>query len=114
MLDADVTELPLWVRIGLHWGQQTVRRPDLVGHDVNVAARIVDVAGPGEVLLSPKPVEPLGDAVVTSASRSRTCGDEGLAGAGCAVPGMALSPRTAPAIMSMARRPNDQPSHRRP
>lgn len=50
--DADASGLPLWVRIGLHWGRQTVRRDDFVGHDVNVAARIVDVAGPGEVLLS--------------------------------------------------------------
>jgi class 3 adenylate cyclase len=46
------TDLPLWVRMGVHWGHQTRRRDDLVGHDVNVAARIVDVAGPGEVLLS--------------------------------------------------------------
>jgi adenylate cyclase len=46
------TELPLWVRMGLHWGHQTRRRDDVVGHDVNLAARIVDVAGPGEVLLS--------------------------------------------------------------
>jgi adenylate cyclase len=49
---AEVSGLPLWVRIGVHWGHQTVRRADVVGHDVNVAARIVDVAGPGEVLLS--------------------------------------------------------------
>ena len=44
--------LPLWVRIGLHSGRQTRRGDDLVGHDVNVAARVVAVAGPGEVLLS--------------------------------------------------------------
>ena len=43
---------PLWVRMGLHFGYQTQRGDDLVGHDVNVASRIVDVAGPGEVLLS--------------------------------------------------------------
>lgn len=49
---SEASSLPLWVRIGLHWGHQTVRRDDYVGHDVNVAARIVDVAGPGEVLLS--------------------------------------------------------------
>jgi adenylate cyclase len=49
---ADESGLPLWVRMGLHWGRQTRRRDDLVGHDVNLAARIVDVAGPGEVLLS--------------------------------------------------------------
>lgn len=45
-------EMPLWVRIGLHWGRPARRGADLVGHDVNVAARIVDVAGPGELLCS--------------------------------------------------------------
>jgi class 3 adenylate cyclase len=45
-------DVPLWVRCGMHSGQQTMRGDDLVGHDVNVAARVVDVAGPGEVLLS--------------------------------------------------------------
>jgi adenylate cyclase len=43
---------PLWLRMGAHWGTQTRRRDDLVGHDVNVAARIVDLAGPREVLVS--------------------------------------------------------------
>ena len=67
---AAETGLPLWVRMGLHWGQQTRRRDDLVGHDVNVAARIVDVAGPGEVLLSDATrVAPSGPAP-TSASTS--------------------------------------------
>ena len=61
--DAAITERPLWVRIGLHWGQQTVRRLDLIGHDVNVAARIVDVAGPGEVLLSQATRSALGGAI---------------------------------------------------
>ncbi|HEV2311127.1 MAG TPA: adenylate/guanylate cyclase domain-containing protein [Acidimicrobiia bacterium] len=46
-------ELPaLWVRIGMHWGSPARRGDDLVGHDVNLAARIVDVAGPGELLVS--------------------------------------------------------------
>jgi adenylate cyclase len=51
---AEVAHEPaaLWVRIGMHWGCPTRRGNDLVGHDVNVAARIVDVAGPGELLLS--------------------------------------------------------------
>ena len=38
--------------MGIHWGCPYPRGDDLVGHDVNVAARIVGVAGPGEVLLS--------------------------------------------------------------
>lgn len=46
------TDVPLWVRVGMHWGCPTRRGEDLVGHDVNLAARIVDVAGPGEVLVS--------------------------------------------------------------
>ena len=46
------SDMPLWVRIGMHSGRQTRRGDDLVGHDVNVASRVVDVAGPSEVLLS--------------------------------------------------------------
>jgi class 3 adenylate cyclase len=50
--ESAASDAPLWVRCGMHSGQQTMRGEDLVGHDVNVAARVVDVAGPGEVLLS--------------------------------------------------------------
>jgi class 3 adenylate cyclase len=46
------SDTPLWVRIGLHHGQQTRRGDDLVGHDVNVASRIVNLADSGEVLAS--------------------------------------------------------------
>jgi class 3 adenylate cyclase len=46
------SDVPLWVRCGMHSGQQTRRGEDLVGHSVNLSARIVDLAGPGEVLLS--------------------------------------------------------------
>ena len=44
-------DLPLWVRMGLHWGCPRRRGDDIVGHDVNLAARIVELAGPGEVLV---------------------------------------------------------------
>jgi adenylate cyclase len=44
--------LPLWVRIGVHFGRPARRGADLIGHDVNVAARIVELAAPGEVLVS--------------------------------------------------------------
>jgi adenylate cyclase len=43
---------PLWVRIGAHWGAAAERAGDLIGHEVNTAARIVDQAGPGETLAS--------------------------------------------------------------
>jgi len=44
--------LPLAARIGLHRGEVVPRGDDLVGHTVNVAARVADVAGPGELLVS--------------------------------------------------------------
>ena len=49
---AEESLLPLGVRIGVHAGTQTLRRDDIVGHDVNLASRIANVAGPGEVLVS--------------------------------------------------------------
>jgi adenylate cyclase len=48
----DQTDVPLWVRIGVHWGRPRQRGDDIVGRDVNLAARIVDLAGAGEVLCS--------------------------------------------------------------
>jgi adenylate cyclase len=45
-------EAPLGVRMGLHWGTPTPRGTDFVGHDVNIAARIVELAGAGELLVS--------------------------------------------------------------
>jgi adenylate cyclase len=51
--------LPLWVRIGVHYGRPVQRGADLIGHDVNIAARLVDLAAPGEVLVSAACVDPL-------------------------------------------------------
>jgi class 3 adenylate cyclase len=53
-------DLPLWVRMGLHWGCPRRRGDDIVGRDVNLAARIVELAGPGEVLCSAAAVEAAG------------------------------------------------------
>jgi adenylate cyclase len=64
------------VRIGVHSGRPVSRGEDLIGNDVNIAARIVDLAGPGEVITSEATAlraaeelesvvfEPLGPAVV--------------------------------------------------
>ncbi|MBI2170205.1 MAG: adenylate/guanylate cyclase domain-containing protein [Actinobacteria bacterium] len=41
---------PLPMRAGVHWGEAFESRDDVVGHDVNVAARVADVARGGEVL----------------------------------------------------------------
>lgn len=48
----DAGESPVAVRMGMHHGPVTRRGDDLVGHTVNVAARVVDLAGPGELLVS--------------------------------------------------------------
>ena len=40
--------------------QSQGRRDDIVGHDVNVASRIVNHSGPGEVLLSAQTVARIG------------------------------------------------------
>jgi adenylate cyclase len=50
--ESTATGLPLWIRVGMHHGKALQRGPDVIGHDVNVAARIVDVAAPGDVLVS--------------------------------------------------------------
>jgi len=49
---SSAEDMPLWVRIGIHYGRSLKRGNDVIGHDVNVAARIVDLAAPGEVLVS--------------------------------------------------------------
>jgi class 3 adenylate cyclase len=49
---AGEDEIPWWVRMGLHWGCPRRRGDDIIGRDVNLAARIVDLAGAGEVLCS--------------------------------------------------------------
>lgn len=50
-------DLPLWLRMAVHYGRPAQRRRDLVGHDVNLAARIVELAAPGELLASQAAVE---------------------------------------------------------
>lgn len=54
-------DLPLWVRMGLHWGCPRRRGDDIVGHAVNLASRIVELAGPGEVLCSADAHDAAGD-----------------------------------------------------
>jgi len=57
---ARIDRIPLWVRIGVHWGCPRRRGDDIVGRDVNLAARIVDLAGPGEVLCSEATADVIG------------------------------------------------------
>lgn len=65
----STVELPLWVRTGLHFGRpRRRRRDDLIGHDVNLTARVADLAAPGELLCTAAAVEqvaPRADIVFT-------------------------------------------------
>ena len=44
--------LPVHLRIGVHAGEPLVEQDDLLGHDVNLTARLLDHCKPGEILVS--------------------------------------------------------------
>jgi len=44
--------VPLWVRIGVHWGAPRWRGDDIIGRDVNLTSRLTALAGAGEVICS--------------------------------------------------------------
>ena len=46
----NASPAPLKMRAGVHWGEVMATRDDVIGHAVNVAARVVDAARGGEVL----------------------------------------------------------------
>ncbi len=50
--ESAASGVPLLIRVGMHHGTALPRGADVIGHDVNLAARIVEVAAPGEVLVS--------------------------------------------------------------
>jgi adenylate cyclase len=67
---ASTPDAPLWIRTGVHVGRARQLGADVIGHDVNVAARIGDLAGAGEVLAS----EPARAAADTGAVRFEELG----------------------------------------
>lgn len=46
------TDFPLAVRMGMHLGAVVARGNDYIGQTVNIAARVADLAGPGELLVT--------------------------------------------------------------
>ena len=57
----DVVPDPLALRAGVHLGDVVVMRDDIVGNVVNVAARVTEEAGPGEVLVTEAVCDALGE-----------------------------------------------------
>lgn len=45
-------EFPLRLRIAVHAGEPLVEQDDLLGHDVNLTARLLDHCEPGEIIVS--------------------------------------------------------------
>lgn len=66
----DAADFPLAVRMGMHVGDVIERGDDIVGHAVNIAARVADLAGPGELLVTDHVVRSLGDSGHTAAFRA--------------------------------------------
>ena len=62
--ERSTADVPLWVRTGVHAGTARVLGEDLIGHDVNVAARIGELAGATEVLVSEQARGAHGDGTV--------------------------------------------------
>jgi adenylate cyclase len=60
----DAATFPLAVRMGMHTGEVIERGDDVVGQTVNVAARVADLAGPGELLVTEHVVRSIEDASV--------------------------------------------------
>ncbi len=56
----SAADFPLAVRMGMHVGDVIERGDDIVGHAVNIAARVADLAGPGELLVTDHVVQLLG------------------------------------------------------
>jgi adenylate cyclase len=48
----EAAPAPLALRAGGHWGEPVVAHDDVIGHDVNLAARVTDAARGGEVLVT--------------------------------------------------------------
>jgi class 3 adenylate cyclase len=75
-LSEDVAELGLAVRVGLHTGECEVIGEDVGGLAVHIAARVMDSAAPGEVLVSGT----VHDLVAGSGLRFRDRGEHKLRG----------------------------------
>ncbi len=57
----EVPPGPLRLRAGVHTGEAAVTADDLIGHDVNVAARVAAVASGGQVLATVAVRDEVGD-----------------------------------------------------
>ena len=67
----DTAPAPLRLRAGVHCGEVVVTRDDVIGHVVNVAARVTEAADGGEVLVTAAAAESAGELRGITLSRGR-------------------------------------------
>ena len=70
MVDAEPE--PLRLRAGIHVGEVVVAGDEIVGHVVNVAARVAESAGGGEVLVTDEVRKAAGDVRGVTFGRARS------------------------------------------
>ncbi len=98
---------PLSLRMGMHCGEVVARGADFVGQTVNIASRIADLAGPGELLVSE---------AGRRCSRRRASG-RGVptgrpdAGEGCHLADLAVPPRSVSLEGERDSTATDEPAH---
>lgn len=56
----SIDGMPLWIRIGMHWGAPRRRGDDIIGRDVNLASRVAGLAGAGEVICTEQLIAAVG------------------------------------------------------
>lgn len=78
VLEADQSTLR--IRAGIHHGEAVLLGDDLVGHDVNVAARVTDSARGGEILATTDVRAAVGDLPSVSFGRARRRSFKGVSG----------------------------------
>ncbi|MGH9187439.1 MAG: adenylate/guanylate cyclase domain-containing protein, partial [Acidimicrobiales bacterium] len=74
----DAAPEPLRLRAGLNWGDVVITRDDVIGHVVNVAARVTESAKGGEVLVTEAVVDEVRDLPGLQFSRLRRRGFKGV------------------------------------
>lgn len=57
----DIAAFPLAVRMGMHVGEVVARGDDFIGRTVNIASRVADLAGPGELIVTDDVVHALAE-----------------------------------------------------
>ncbi len=78
MQETDRESLP--IRAGIHHGEAMLHGDDLVGHDVNIAARVTDSAKGGEILATTEVRSAVGEMPSVTFGKARRRSFKGVAG----------------------------------